>query len=101
MLRQLGCDVVGPAPNVQRALEVIDGSSPDAALLDIDLDGESVAPVAARLRERSIPFAFTTGYQDPDLPPEFHSAPQLRKPFRSQQLAEVIATLLKDRTAPA
>ena len=60
-LAEGGADVVGPAVSVQGALELIDRSAPlDGAVLDVNLNGEKVYPVADALAERGVPFVFAT-----------------------------------------
>src|SRR5688572_30122844 len=62
ILEQLGGIVVGPARSVAGALQLLSETTPDAALLDVNLGGDRVTPVAQACRERSIPFALVTGY---------------------------------------
>src|SRR5919206_42470 len=60
-----GCAIVGPVPTVGRALSLLDGPeapSLDAALLDVNLRGEMVTPVARLLADRGLPFVLVTGY---------------------------------------
>src|SRR5947209_3625707 len=59
-LRQLGAEVIGPARSAARALELVDSSSVDLAVLDINLSGELVFSVAERLAEQGTPFVFST-----------------------------------------
>ena len=63
-LRELGYDPIGPASTVAKALDLIVGSAPDAAIVDVSLNGESCHPVAEALRERDIPFVFATGHAE-------------------------------------
>ncbi|TIQ25766.1 MAG: response regulator, partial [Mesorhizobium sp.] len=60
-LTDAGCDVVGPAPSVQEALEQIDGVELDGAVLDVNLHGERSFPLAEHLAARDVPFVFLTG----------------------------------------
>lgn len=61
-LEGFGGNVVGPAPNSVRAFELLDeADAVDAAILDIDLQGKSSAPIADRLRAAGVPFLFLTG----------------------------------------
>lgn len=66
----------------------------EAALLDIDLAGGKVYPVARQLRIRGIPFLFATAYGVPDLPPEFETCLILQKPFLPATLVHAVRTLL-------
>lgn len=64
-LRQVGAVVLGPEPSVERALARIAREERiDVAILDVDLGGEKVFPVADALASRSVPFLFVTGYGD-------------------------------------
>src|SRR3546814_18532239 len=56
-----GCTVVGPVSRIDQALDVVETERLDAAVLDINIDGERIDSVAARLLARDIPFVFTTG----------------------------------------
>ena len=69
----------------------------DLALLDVNLAGEVVFPVARILRERRIPFLFSTGYGAAPLEEEFRNAPAIGKPFSIEQLDEKLRTLLPPR----
>jgi two-component system CheB/CheR fusion protein len=80
-LRRNGYDIIGPVSTLQDALDVTEHVTPDAALLDIDLDGERVYPVAERLLQRSVPFVFVTGYDAADLPPSLEGSDYLPKPL--------------------
>ncbi|OAB63863.1 hypothetical protein AY599_18650 [Leptolyngbya valderiana BDU 20041] len=80
-LRELGFEVLGPVATVDAALELLEQHTPEVALLDIDLDGTMVYPVADRLRERNVPFAFVTGYNAEDLPEQHAQAPLFSKPL--------------------
>lgn len=97
MVEELGCTVVGPAPDVERALELLESERCDAAILDINLGGETVQPVADRLAEMRTPFLFVTGYLSPELLEQCHRARRrLHKPvpytvLRSAMEAEFLA----------
>lgn len=86
VLGTLGCVVSGPVGRLSAALRMAQEGAFDIAILDVNLDGEMVFPVAAALRERGIPFAFSTGYGDSSLPPEWRDAPHLGKPVRYEDL---------------
>src|SRR5438128_10265294 len=82
LLRELlvdcGCNVVGPAPGVDAGLDLMGQTELDGAVLDINLNGQRCFPIAAALSERSVPFVFLTGYDDPTMiPPEFREVPRL------------------------
>ncbi|SJZ83362.1 CheY chemotaxis protein or a CheY-like REC (receiver) domain [Enhydrobacter aerosaccus] len=92
MLEDHGCEVVGPAPRVRLALDLLQGESKlDAAILDINLNGEFCFPIATALRAASIPFLFLTGYDDDTIvPADFKSTRHLPKPVERTQLLEAI-----------
>ncbi|CCM78489.1 helix-turn-helix domain-containing protein [Rhizobium mesoamericanum] len=81
-LAEIGVNTIGPAPSVERALAHIEGSSRiDAAILDINLGGVMVFPVADELLKRNIPFYFATGYSRDVVPPRFADQIFVEKPF--------------------
>jgi len=93
LLEDAGCDVVGPASGLARALALVhSGAAMDGALLDINLDGEFCFAAAAALSERGIPFVFVTGYDDRTIVPrEFAEWPVLSKPLDERRLIETVA----------
>jgi CheY-like chemotaxis protein len=95
MLRDLGCETVACAHSVQHALTLLDRTKTpiDAAVLDINLGGNLVFPVAAALDDRDIPFAFLTGYGAVGVPERFKDATVVQKPFTERDLANVMDTL--------
>jgi CheY-like chemotaxis protein len=94
MLEELGLKVVASAAHVKKACELATMGSFDVALLDVNLAGEFVFPVARILRDRRIPFLFSTGYGGPALDEEFSTAPAIGKPFSIEQLNEKLRALL-------
>lgn len=94
MLDELGFKVVASAAHVTKACELASAASFDLGLLDVNLAGEFVFPVARILRARKIPFLFSTGYGGPPLEEEFRDAPSIGKPFTVDQLSEKLRTLL-------
>jgi CheY-like chemotaxis protein len=95
MLDDLGCLVVGPAAGLAEALALASGEvSIDAALLDVNLGGQSVFPVADRLRARGVPMVFTTGYGDDALREADKDCAILRKPYRVNDLAAAMSVAL-------
>ncbi|UWQ21301.1 HWE histidine kinase domain-containing protein [Jannaschia sp. W003] len=96
MLAGLGCGDVRSAASVSEALAHVDAEMPVAALLDVNLGrGETSLPVAERLRDAGVPYAFTTGYADDgQVLREHPGAPVLGKPFTEAELAAVLARLL-------
>ena len=91
-LRDAGFEVVGPASNARMALALVDHEQFDAAVLDVSLGGGYSFVVAEALAERGIPFFFTTGYVNADLPSAFRNYQVLTKPFRAGSLAAHVKT---------
>jgi DNA-binding response OmpR family regulator len=89
-----GYSVVGPAPRLAAALALARTACIDAALLDVNLHGEMVFPVARVLAERGIPWAFLTGYGNENIPPEFQRCVVLTKPFRAGDMLLVLQALM-------
>jgi DNA-binding response OmpR family regulator len=79
---------------VSDALAAIDAGPPSAAILDVNLGGEHVYPVARALRERGIPFMFATGYGERRLPSEFEGERTLQKPYIPQSVDTHLSALL-------
>lgn len=81
-----GCHIVGPVPRLNQAVALAQTESLDGAVLDVNLNGTPVFPVATTLRARGIPFILTTGYEAAALPEAFRDCPRLRKPFSAEEL---------------
>lgn len=91
MLSDFGCEVVGPASNVQDAIRLIDVSGCDVGILDINLGNETSMPVAAALIEKKLPFVFVTGYSSPSLlEMKYNAFRRLRKPISESVLRSAI-----------
>jgi CheY-like chemotaxis protein len=98
-LRDAGAYVHGPFGTVAAALACLEGGARcDGAVLDIDLGGETVFPVAQTLRERGVPFVFATGHVSrPGLPQNLQHVPCWGKPFPAEALAATLPSLIKGR----
>ncbi len=94
MLADLGCDSVATAATVGQALALIDTKIFDAAILDMNPNGDRSHAVADALAVRGVPFDFSTGYSGPDLRDGHRERPVLKKPFPYEQLVEVLTNLL-------
>jgi CheY-like chemotaxis protein len=92
-----GCSVTGPVGNLQDALRIAVSEDLDAGVLDINLNGELVWPVARALQARGIPLVFTTGYSHMvQTPPELAHALRIEKPFgRDRLLSSLAATVAR------
>jgi DNA-binding response OmpR family regulator len=91
MLADSGCILIGPFARVSDALAAAKTEVVDLALLDVNVAGEKVFPVAHALEKRGVPFLFLTGYGQSALPqdrPDWEAVP---KPFFPEKLAERLA----------
>jgi PAS domain S-box-containing protein len=93
-LADAGAEVIGPAYELEEAMALLDRPI-DAAVLDANLNGRSVTPVAEALAARKVPFVFATGYGDTGAAPGGFEAPVIRKPYDVTQVAAAVAELLK------
>jgi CheY-like chemotaxis protein len=90
MLVELGYTIAAEAGRIEEALAAATTLNFDLAILDVNLNGETIAPVAAVLVARGLPFVFATGYGLDDLPDGFRERPALRKPY---QMVDLQATM--------
>ena len=96
MMTDLGCSVIGPAANSDDAAALIQEGEFDFAVLDVNLGGTDRAyGLADLLRERSIPYAFVTGYGSVGVEGPYRQVPVLRKPFDEESLIELVTQLTK------
>jgi CheY-like chemotaxis protein len=85
-LADLGWNVVGVAGTLDQALAMARDAVIDAALLDVNLNGQDTFGAAEILRERQIPFVFATGYGAQGIDDRFRAVPTLTKPYQLDQL---------------
>lgn len=95
MLVELGCEVVASVARLAKAREAASAIEIDFAMLDVNLAGEAVFPVAEILRDREIPFLFSSGYGASGLPSEFADRHVLHKPFSQTDLEQKIELTLR------
>lgn len=94
-LRALGAEVVGPIATVAEALEAVESEAHlDGAVLDMNLRGEMVFPVADALRERKVPILFTTGYESGTIPTRYADIERCEKPVTPARLRKAAASVL-------
>lgn len=87
MAASAGCEVIGPIGDLDAADQAATDELLDGAILDVNINGREIFPVADKLVARGIPFIFVTGYDAPrTLPDEFRDSPVLEKPFQQSQL---------------
>ena len=94
MLNDLGFAVAAEASKVHEALAALNTTAIDAAILDVNLSGETTGPVAEALAARGTPFVFATGYGEHGLPAQFRDRPLLKKPFQIDGLKRMLDTAL-------
>lgn len=87
-LEEAGAVVAGSAAEVEEAMAMLDQPL-DAAVLDANLNGKSVVPVAEALRIKGVPFVFATGYGEKGAPEGF-DAPIVRKPYNVHQIVRAL-----------
>jgi len=93
-LERLGATVVGPIGNIPDALHILAQCEVDLAVLDIDLRGVAVYPVADTLQDMRVPFLFSTGYDETSVPVRFRNHPLVRKPCEIDSLVAAIESLI-------
>jgi CheY-like chemotaxis protein len=99
IISDAGAVVVCAVPNVEEAISVLDSESVDGAILDVNLAGEQVDPVADELAARNIPFLFLTGYGRSGIAERFPDATVVTKPFEDAHfLAAVRRVLHRERS---
>lgn len=95
ILEDMGCLPVGPIATVDEALEVATNDPAlDAALLDVNVAGRQVFPVAAVLKARGVPFVFSTGYGEGGLPDEWKGQATIQKPFTEDAVRQALGKAL-------
>ena len=94
MLVDLGYDVVAAVGSIAEASEFAASGDFNAAILDVNLDGQQIYPVAEILAKRGLPFVFVTGYGERSLPEPYRDRPALQKPFQAEQLKAMLDGLL-------
>lgn len=97
ILEEQGATVLGPAASLDEARSLLEGSSPNVAVLDVNLNGELVFPLAEELHARRIPYVFATAYADDErlFPDSTRAAPRLAKPVLPNTLLAQIERMLR------
>ncbi|MEO6381376.1 MAG: response regulator [Nitrobacter sp.] len=99
MLEELGYSIAAETGEIEQALKLARTAKFDIAILDVNVNGKLISPVAEVIEARNRPFIFATGYGTQGLPPEYRDRPALQKPFQMENLALMIERTLKDSAA--
>ncbi len=99
MLEELGYSIVAETGEIEQALKLARTANFDIAILDVNVNGKLISPVAEVIEARNRPFIFATGYGTQGLPPEYRDRPALQKPFQMENLAIMIERTLKGSAA--
>jgi CheY-like chemotaxis protein len=98
MLEELGYHVAAEAGDIDEAARLAQCTEFDLAILDVNVNGKAIYPVADLIKARNRPFIFATGYGSSGLSEEYRDRPALQKPFQIETLARMIDSTLKDAT---
>lgn len=98
LLLEAGCEVIGPIGSLPAAIQASEAEKPDLAILDINLRGEQVFPVAEKLASRGVPIIFCSGYTDVQTLPEgFRDYVKLGKPYGASEIRDAMERVLSAR----
>ncbi|HEX7883076.1 MAG TPA: response regulator [Afipia sp.] len=95
MLEELGYTIAGEAGDIDEGIRLVQAVDFDIAILDVNVNGKVITPVAEAVHMRGLPLVFATGYGVQGLPEKFRDRPTLQKPFQIETLARTIETVLK------
>jgi PAS domain S-box-containing protein len=101
LLQSAGSTVIGTFSDLARAGQAARREAIDVAVLDTNLNGEMVYPLADDLVVRGIPFVFVTGYGTSNLPERFRSMPQVAKPFDPASLTGELQRMMSQGAVSA
>ena len=99
MLGELGYRVAAEAGDIDDAVRLVQTTDFDIAILDVNVNGRVISPVAEAVTLRGLPFLFATGYGSAGLPEKFRDIPTLQKPFQMATLQRAIEDALRDVVA--
>lgn len=94
MLADLGYDVAAEAGDIDHAMKLARSAQFDIAILDVNVNGKLISPVAEAVASRNLPFVFATGYGVEGVPEQYRNHPALQKPFRLETLQQAIEAAL-------
>lgn len=95
MLEELGYTIAGEAGDIDEGIRLVQAVDFDIAILDVNVNGKVITPVAEAVQMRGLPLVFATGYGAQGLPEKFLDRPTLQKPFQIETLARTIEAVLK------
>jgi CheY-like chemotaxis protein len=95
MLGELGYTIAAEVGRLDEALRAVNNIELDVAILDVDVGGEPISPVADALAARGTPFVFATGYGERGLPEAHRDRPILKKPFQLDGLKQTLEKAIK------
>jgi len=90
MLGELGYSIAAEAGDINEAMKLAQSIEFDLAILDVNVNGKVISPVAELIAARNRPFIFATGYGSSGLPAEYRDRPALQKPFQLETLGRLI-----------
>lgn len=95
MLEEIGYIIAAESGDIDDAVRLVQTTDFDIAILDVNVNGKVITPVAEAVQLRGLPFIFATGYGAQGLPEKFRDRPALQKPFQIETLARTIEATLK------
>jgi DNA-binding response OmpR family regulator len=95
MLEELGYKVAAEAGDITEALRLAQATEFDIAILDVNVNGKVISPVADVIKAKGCPFIFATGYGSSGLPEQYRDRPALQKPFQLDALGKTIEAALR------
>ncbi len=98
MLEELGFIISAEAGEINEAVKLAQSTQFDLAILDVNVNGKVISPVAELIKARNRPFIFATGYGSSGLPEQYRDRPALQKPFQLETLARMIDSTLRGAT---
>src|SRR3977135_3061348 len=98
MLEELAFSIAAETGEINEAIRLAQCTEFDLAILDVNVNGKVISPVAELIKARNRPFIFATGYGSSGLPEEYRDRPALQKPFQLETLARMIESALKSAT---
>jgi CheY-like chemotaxis protein len=95
MLSDIGYAMTVEAGDIDAALALAARADFDIAILDVNLNGRPITPVAEILARRGLPFVFATGYGQRGVPEAFRAYPTLQKPFQAEALVDALQAVAR------